>query len=105
MNVALPDVVAAAVDDEVEGAVADGVLEELGVVVEGDVDCASALVNAKPLTAAMAMTCLNMVASWAFSQKHFRSPAQAGFLGEATRELGCSSHCCDMVVPRFASER
>src|SRR4051812_21925809 len=63
MNVALPDVVAAAVDG-VEGAVADGVLVELGVV-EGDVDCASALVNARPLTAATAMMFLSMYASWA----------------------------------------
>jgi hypothetical protein len=72
MNVALPDVVAAAIGDEVEGAVADGVLDELGAVVEGDVDCASALVNARPLTAAMAMMFLSMVASWAFLRKVIR---------------------------------
>src|SRR5882757_4964711 len=81
MNVALPDVVAAAVDDGVEGAVADGVLVELGAVVEGDVDCASAPVNARPLTAATAMMFLSMSASWAFLRKvsgHRRKPASLG---------------------------
>jgi hypothetical protein len=48
------------------------VLDELGAVVEGDVDCASALVNARPLTAAMAMMFLSMVASWAFLRKVIR---------------------------------
>jgi hypothetical protein len=73
MNVALPDVVAAAVgEDDVDGVVTDGVLLELGAVVEGDVDCASALVNANPLTAAMAMMFLSMVASWAYLRMVFR---------------------------------
>src|SRR4051794_39093196 len=63
MNVALPVVVAAALDEDVEGAVADGVLVELGELVEGDVDCAIALVNARPLTAATAMMFLSMYAS------------------------------------------
>jgi hypothetical protein len=46
-------------------------LDELGAVVEGDVDCASALVNAKPLTAAAAMMFLSMIVSWAFLRKCF----------------------------------
>jgi hypothetical protein len=72
MNVALPEVVAAAVDDDVDGAVADGVSDELGAVVEGEVDCcASAPVNAKPLTAATAMMFLSMSASWAFLRRYF----------------------------------
>src|ERR1043165_1913003 len=92
MNVALPVVVAAAVA-ELEGAVAAGVLDELGAVVEGDVDCASALVNANPLTAAMAMMFLSMVASWALVKGIPGSPAQAGFLEQATREPGpCSRY-------------
>src|SRR3954462_9636320 len=87
MNVALPLVVA--------GAVADGVLAELGELVEGDVDCASALVNARPLTAATAMMFLSMYASWASLLKRVMgSPAQTGFLKEATREPGrCSRRC------------
>src|ERR1700736_150742 len=82
MNVALPVVVAAALDEDVDGAVTDGVLGEVGVVVEGDVDCASALVNAKALTAATAMMFLSIVASWAFLRKVFRvasvTPASLG---------------------------
>ena len=91
MNVALPEVVAAAVDEDVDGAVTDGVLGDVGVVVEGDVDCAIALVNARPLTAATAMMFLSMFASWAFLRKEFGSPVEAGFLGEATREPACCS--------------
>ena len=72
MNVALPEVVAAAVDEDVDGAVTDGVLGDVGVVVEGDVDCAIALVNARPLTAATAMIRLSMYASCGAISRRFR---------------------------------
>jgi hypothetical protein len=80
MNVALPEVVAAAVDEDVDGAVTDGVLGEVGAVVEGEVDCAIALVNARPLTAATAMMFLSMFASWASCERsgRRRKPASLG---------------------------
>src|SRR6266568_6565344 len=105
MNVALPDVVAAAVDDEVEGAVADGVLGELGAVVEGDGDCASALVNARPLTAAMAMMFLSIVASWALLRKvsgHRHKPASLE-RQRGNRDAVPNTRLRDTVMPCFAS--
>src|SRR3954447_12710666 len=91
MNVALPLVVA--------GAVADGVLVELGELVEGDVDCAIALVNARPLTAATAMMFLNMYASCqALCRNRFRVAGGSRPPWEATREPECRSrsatHSC-----------
>jgi hypothetical protein len=82
MNVALPVVVAAAVDEDADGAVTDGVLGEVGVVV----DCAIALVNARPLTAARAMIFFSMYLSWAFCERCLGSPVDTGFLVEATPE-------------------
>src|SRR5258708_39894077 len=101
MNVALPDVVAAAIDDEVEGAVADGVLDELGAVVEGDVDCAIALVNARPLTVAMAMMFLSMVASWAFLRKVFRVTGANRLPWGGNAGTGMLFPKCDTCMLRF----
>ena|SRR5438552_1585413 len=104
MNVALPDVVAAAVGDGVEGAVADGVLDELGAVVEGGVDCASALVSAKPLTAAMAMMFLSMVVSWALLRR-FQGTGANRLPWEGNAGTGMLFPICDMVMPRFATRQ
>ena len=89
------------VDDDELGAVVDddplgvegGVLvaaggEEVDGAALGAVDvCASAVVNASVLTAAMAMTCFNMSASWGDLSEWFRSPAAmpASCMGNADR--------------------
>jgi hypothetical protein len=99
----LPVVVAAALDDDVEGAVTDGVLGELGEVVEGDVDCAIALVNARPLTAATAMMFLSMFASCqAFCEREFGVASANRLPWGGNAGTGMVFPICDTVTPRFA---
>src|SRR3569833_3184149 len=87
MNVALPVVLAAAVVCVGDGAVIAGVSDFVGAVVEGEVDCAIALVNASVLTAATAMTVLSMDASfWGLLRMVFRVADEHRLPGMATRE-------------------
>jgi hypothetical protein len=93
------DELGAVVDDDplgVEGVLVAAGGEEVDGEALGVVDvCASAVVNASVLTAAMAMTCFNMSASWGDLSEWFRSPAAmpASCMGNADRP-------CRFRVPR-----